>query len=285
MSRYLTSRRLFVLLASMILLITVAGLTLRGGRSTSWPERFIMDVQNEASGWIYRPLSQITSFFNGLHSLREMYLENAQLKKELQNYESLTVQLQAAKAQTTELNTMLGYKQSAGKNERLVPAHVVGRDPSQWNSTITIDIGRSQGVKQDMAVVSPDGSLVGRIVDAAQYSSKVTLITDTQLGDGVSADVQNGTPQEPFGIVLGSTTNQGQLGMTFWAPLVQIQVGDSVVTSGLSDVFPKGILIGTISKIVHGGQGSAQSATVTPSADLDYLQNVFVVTQTVVPGK
>jgi len=284
-SRYLTSRRLFVLLASVILLITVAGLTLRGGRATSWPERVIMDVQNSVSGLVFRPVSQLTSFFGGIHSLREMYVENANLKTELQDYESLTVQLQDLKAQTAQLNSMLGYKQSTGKTEKLVPAHVVGREPSAWNSAITIDIGLSRGVKDDMAVVAADGSLVGRVADAGQYSSKVTLITDTRLGDGVSALVQNGSPEEPFGIVLGSTTNQGRLGMTFWAPLVQIKVGDMVVTSGMSDVFPKGLLIGSVAQVVRGTQGSALSAEVTPAADLDYLQNVFVIAQTVVPSK
>lgn len=281
MSRYITSRRLFILLASVIVVIALAGLTLGNvGRRASFPEQIIMDVQNTLSGLIYRPLSNVTSFFNGIHSLREMYVENAQLKNELQNYEALRSKLATAQSQISQLNTMLNFKNLVQNHLSLVPAHVIGRDPSTWNSELTIDAGTANGVQPDMAVVSEDGSLVGRVILAAQYSSKVILITDTSLGDGVSAIVQNGDTKPPFGIVMGSTTAQGQLQVTFWAPLVHVQPGNTVVTSGLSTIYPAGLIIGQVTSVQTGAQGSVKSAMIQPSADLDYLQNVFVVRQT-----
>lgn len=278
-SRYFTSRRLFILLASIIVLLAIAGLTLgQGGREASLPEQVVMDVNNAVSGWIYRPISNLTSFFSGIHSLREMYVENAELSSEMQDYQSLQAQLSDSNHQVELLKTMLEFQQQVKTTLDPLPAEVSGRDPSSWNSELTIDVGSADGVKPDMAVVSEDGSLVGRVAVVASDSSKVVLITDTELGDGVSSIVQNGTDKPPFGIIVGSTQHQGQLDMTFWAPLVHVVPGNLVVTSGLStSIYPKNIVIGKVTSVQTGAQGAAQSAVVTPSADLDYLQNVFVL--------
>ncbi|MFD1674992.1 rod shape-determining protein MreC [Alicyclobacillus fodiniaquatilis] len=280
MSRYLTSRRLFVLLASIILLMVIAGLTIsRGGRVASWPEQIVMNVQTTVSSWVYRPVSKLTGFFGGLSDLRSMYQENAELKHEMQNYQSIESQLNDEKSQVATLQKMVKFVNHHTSWD-YVAAHVVGREPSLWNSELTIDVGSKEGVKPNLAVVAPDGSLVGRVANVASQSSKVILVTDTQLGDGVSALTQ-ASSQQPFGIVTGSTRNQGELDLTFWGKLVQLPakqlVGDDVITSGLTSTFPRGIIIGKITKVQYGPHSTAQSAVVQPSANLDYLQDVFVV--------
>ncbi|WAH38966.1 rod shape-determining protein MreC [Alicyclobacillus dauci] len=281
MSRYLTSRRLFLLLGSIILLMVIAGLTIsRVGRTASLPEQIVMNVQNTVSGWVYRPVSKLTGFFSGLQSLRNMYQENAELKHEMQDYQKLKAQLTNTENEVSRLQQMAGFVQQNKNQLHPVPAHVVGREPSLWNSELTIDVGSREGVGPDMAVVAPDGSLVGRIEKVASDSAKVVLITDTQVGDGVAAKALTSSSQ-PFGVVTGSTRNQGSLDMTFWGSLVQLPanqlVGDQVVTSGLSDVFPQGIVIGKITKVQYGPHNTAKTAVVQPSANLDYLQDVLVV--------
>lgn len=281
MSRYLTSRRLFLLLISIIFLMVIAGLTIsKAGRIATWPEQIVMNVQNTVSGWVYRPVSKITGFLGGLHELRLMYQQNAELKKEMQNYQALKVQLHQEQSQNAMLKQMVQFSSQGQSSLHPLPAHVVGREPSLWNSQLTIDVGSSNGVKPDMAVVAPDGSLVGRVSKVASESAKVILITDTQVGDGVAALTQTSSIQ-PFGVLTGSTRNQGLLDMTFWGTLVQLPndklVGDQVVTSGLSDVFPKGIVIGKITKVQYGPHNTAKTAVVQPAANLDYLQDVFVV--------
>ncbi len=290
-SRLITNRRLFVLLASVILLMVIAGLTMRAKeREASWPVRVLMDVQNTVTGWLYRPVSQISAFVTGLNNLHELYVENAQLQAEMQNYHSLQANLQDELATNQTLRTMLHFKQSSANQWRLLPARVVGRDPATWNSLFTIDIGTAQGVRTNMAVVAPDGSLVGRIETVATDSAKVLLVTDTQLGDGVAAMVQHSPTSQPFGIVqgaanVGSGVGTNELEMSFLSPIAQITPGDTVVTSRLSQVFPQGIVIGTVVKVTQGQQGLTQSAVVQPSANLAYLQDVFVVQGVNTKGK
>lgn len=278
MSRFITNRRLFILLFSVILLIVIAGISLRSkARTAPWPERLVMDVQNTVGGWLYRPVSQVTGFLADIHNLHEMYVENAKLQSQMLNYSAVTAKLRSAQAENQRLDTMLKFKQHANAGWDLVPAHVVGRQPAEWGSQLTIDVGTSNGVTANMAVIAADGSLVGRISEAANFSSKVDLITDTQVGDGVSSLVQNGSANPPFGIVVGSSTVSNQLEMSFLSPIAQIKAGDTVVTSQLSSVFPKGIVIGTIEKVTQGVQGLTRSAIVKPAANFDYLQDLFVV--------
>lgn len=278
-SRLMTGRRLFILLGSIILVMVVAGLTMsNSNRQTSWPAKIVMDVQNTVGSWIYRPVSRVTGFLGGISQLHEMYLENAQLKHEMQNYASLKAQLAQVQADNQRLQVAAGFKKSKqGQQYKLLASHVIGRDPSTWNSEITIDVGTANGAKVNMPVVASDGSLVGRITAAATHSSKVILITDTQVGDGVSASVVTGTTQQPFGVVVGSSTAPGTLQMNFLSPLANIQVNDTVVTSKLGGIFPDGLVIGRITKVTNGAQGLTQLAVIQPAADLTYVQDVYVV--------
>lgn len=277
-SRLITNRRLFILLLSVILFIVIAGISLRvKARAASWPERIIMDVQNTVGGWLYRPVSQFTAFLGDVHNLHDMYVENAQLQSEMQNYSELKAKLSEAQSENARLSQMLHFKQTANQQWTLIASRVVGREPAAWGSQLTVDVGTADGVEPNMAVIAADGSLVGRVAEAAAHSSKVVLITDTQVGDGVSALVQNNTAAEPFGIVVGSSSAKDQLEMNFLSPIAEVKPGDMVVTSGLVNIYPKGIVIGTVVNVTQGIQGLTQSAIIQPAAKFDYLQDVFVV--------
>lgn len=260
------------------MLVVIAGLTLRGQTGiAAWPVRVAMDAENAFGALVYRPISQVRSVLGDIRNLHEMYVENASLKRELQNYLYIEAQLKDEQYTNDQLRKMLNFRRSTANQFNLVSADVVGRDPSEWNSQITIDAGLSDGVRAGMAVISPDGSLIGKVVLAGQFSSKVVLVTDTQLGDGVSARVENGQTDQPFGIVTGSSTDSGQLEMSFLSPLAQVKPGNLVITSGLSNLFPKGLVIGRVARVHSGLQGVTQTALITPTADLGYIQSVLVV--------
>jgi rod shape-determining protein MreC len=277
-SRWITSRRLFVLLIAVIVVITAAGASIRArGARTALPLRVIMDVQNTVSGWLYRPASWLSGVVAGIRDLRTLYLENAELKKQLQNYAWLQAQLRLAEEQNAQLSKMLGFKNGDGQRWKLQAAHLVGRDPSAWRATLTIDAGTRDGVQVNMPVISPEGALVGKVVAAGSMTSTVSLITNTQVGDGVSALVVTAHNTPAFGIVTGSDNGGAELSLQFLSAVADVKPGQQVVTSGYSDIFPKGILIGTISSVKPGMQGLTRDAVVKPAADLDNLQDVFVI--------
>lgn len=154
----------------------------------------------------------------------------------------------------------------------ILPAQIIGIDPSSWFRTILIDKGTKHGVERGMAVVSPEG-IVGHVLQTSLHSAKVLLITD--FNSSVDAIVQRSRAK---GLVEGNGENRCRLK---YAPRAQdIQPGDRVVTSGLGGRYPKGLMIGKIRKIEKKSYGLFQQAEIILSANFSKLEEVFVITET-----
>ncbi|MHB1628121.1 MAG: rod shape-determining protein MreC [Bacilli bacterium] len=278
MGRLFSGGRLLGLLVLLIILVTLAGVSLRSRvAALSWPEQLVHDAESAASGWFYQPIFQVETFFSRLSNLQTMYEENAQLKVLVNEDASLRIQIYQEQQQNRILKQMLGYK---GKTPQfqLIAGQVTGRSPLSWNSQMTISVGSAARVKRNLPVLNQSGALVGRVVAVARYSSTVELLTSTATPDGVSAAIMaKGTPPV-YGVIAGSHTHPAQLSMQFISQLASgIKPGDLVVTSGLSDIYPRGIPIGTVRSFVADGTGITRSAVVSPTANLNQLGYVFVV--------
>jgi len=154
----------------------------------------------------------------------------------------------------------------------ILPAQIIGIDPSSWFRTILIDKGTKHGVERGMAVVSPEG-IVGHVLQTSPHSAKVLLITD--FNSSVDAIVQRSRAK---GLVEGNGENRCRLK---YAPRAEdIQLGDRVVTSGLGGRYPKGLMVGKISKIEKKRYGLFQQAEIILSANFSKLEEVFVITET-----
>lgn len=277
MGRLFSGGRLLGLLALLIILVALAGVSLRSRLAAlSWPEQLVHDADSVVSAWFYQPIFQVETFFSRVGNLQTMYEENAQLKALVNEDASLRVQIYKEQQQNQVLKQMLGYK---GKTPQfqLIAGQVTGRSPLSWNSQLTISVGSTTGVQRNFPVLNQSGALVGRVVAVAQYSSTVELLTSTETPDGVSAAIVSKGPPA-YGVIAGSHTNSGQLSMQFISQLASgIKPGNLVVTSGLSDIYPRGIPIGTVQSLVADGTGITRSAVVVPSANLNQLDYVFVV--------
>jgi len=273
-SRFFNNKSLLVLLAGIIVLAVLAGVTLNRQTKIVWPERVLIDAFSSVEGVVYKPAQSVANFFRELSNLRSLYDENVKLKATLNDYAKVKVELSDATNENHTLQKMLNYRDQ-NKAFTMISAAVTGRDFSRWNSMITIDKGSKDGVGANMPVITADGGLVGRVYATADYNCKVLLVTDTYLKDGVSAVVVNS--KRPFGIVVGDAVHPGSLQMTYLSPNDIIKTGETVVTSGLSDVFPEGIILGTITDVQRNNPELRLTATIKPAADLDHLESVFVV--------
>ncbi len=277
MGKFFSGGRLFGLLALIILLVVVAGVTLRSRiTQLSLPEKWIHDSESVVSGWIYEPVFQVDTFFRHLSDLQTLYEENAQLQTLVNQDQSLRTEVYQEELQNRMLKQMLGYK---GKTPQfqLIAGNVTGRSPISWNDELTISIGSRAGVAKNYPVVNQSGQLVGRVVAVAQYSSTVELLTSTATSDGVSASIVSSVAPA-YGVIQGSRSHSGMLTMQFISQLASgLKVGNQVVTSGLSNIYPRGIVIGTISQFVSDGTGITRSAIVQPAANMNALDYVFVI--------
>ena len=277
MGRFFSGGRLFAFLGLIILLVVSAGISQRSRViEQSWPGKFIRDGFSLISRPFYEPSYQIATFFHRLEDLKAMYQENAQLKSIANEDASLRVSLQEKTLQIQQLKQMLQFKDKEPQFQ-LISAQVTGRSPLSWNSDIVLSVGSASGIRRNLPVLNDSGALVGRIVSVAEYSSTAALITTTDSADGVSADIL--APKQPaFGIVSGSSTAPGLLNMQFISQLSgAAKPGDLVVTSGLSDIYPRGLIIGKVQSFSADGSGITRSAVIVPAANMNYLDYVSVL--------
>jgi rod shape-determining protein MreC len=158
----------------------------------------------------------------------------------------------------------------------MIPCDVVSRNISGWWNSVRIGKGSNSGIRNNQAVISPDG-LVGRTAEVSPFASEVLLISDPACR--VSAKVKRA---DVFGLVRGDgSTLRGEpkARMEFINKDADLRVNDEVVTSGLG-AFPKGVHIGYISRIKTDNSGLYQYAEIVPSAAAGLLDYVFVVTET-----
>lgn len=197
--------------------------------------------------------------------IAELNKENSQIKLENQI-------LKEDQAELHRLRRMVNFKEQNSMTYDLIGARIIGRSPNNWYNAMIIDKGSRDGIQQNMPVISPDG-LVGRVSSVNENSAQVFLITDREVAVGVLLQ----ETRETNGIVEGLGDNS-MLRMRNIPYYSKVQKGDQVVTSGLSEYYPKGIVIGKIKKMTREPNGLLLSATVAPAVDFNKLEEVFIIT-------
>lgn len=200
---------------------------------------------------------------------RKISNQNAELKGKLKNLQPKLSLLKELLRENTRLRAALFYKQKNPYRFRLLHAQVIGKSPNPWFSILEINHGSQGGVRRDMSVMVKDG-LVGRIVEVSKFSSKVMPITDAQSSvaavDGRSRD---------FGVVKGGYSNK--LFMKHVDAGGDIKVGDVIVTSNISTIFPPGIPIGKVSQASKKEHDLFYHIEIKPAVDFRKIEEVFII--------
>ncbi|MPZ22474.1 MAG: rod shape-determining protein MreC [Dehalococcoidia bacterium] len=192
------------------------------------------------------------------------------IESELEQLQVEIAGLRAQAGRVAELEQALQFTQSQTALG-LLPAEVIQRRSGNFEDILAIDRGSSDGLVEDMAVLSANGSLVGIIVETFPDYAWVRLITDPALSvDALIQGVEGGT-----GVVQGDGANP--LSLELVPKEANGREGDTVVTSGLTGRFPEGLLIGTISSVSQSDELFLRIA-IEPAANLGSFELVMVVT-------
>ena len=187
-------------------------------------------------------------------------LENRLLRERERNWQ-LSRQLQSLRAFRGEFSDL-----SVG----VVPAEIIGRDTSTLRRTLIVDAGLLDGVALNSAVLV-DAALVGRIVDVSARSSRVLMIDDP--GSAVPVVVLRTREQ---GILEGRFDERPKLAFEYIDRLSSLRPGDVVLTSGVGGVFPKGIVIGSVSQVQNEPGTLFKEVYVQPSVHMSRLERVLI---------
>ena len=155
-----------------------------------------------------------------------------------------------------------------------VEATVVSRASDGWSGGLNLDIGSASGIRKGNIVVTGNG-LCGVINDVGLNWSTVTSIVDVGFSAGAIVVRTGDTGYTSSSVDLRA---QGCMKLTPLASTTMVNRGDTVVTSGLGGKLPKGLVLGTIAKLVSDSDGLSKYAVVVPAADLQTVRKVYVVT-------
>lgn len=278
MPQFFSNKRLIALLLSIILLVALIGFSLRERSQPSWPEQFVKDTASLAQNLVSKPVQYVSGFFGNLQDLQNTYQENKQLKTRVDKIVSLEAQVQNLEKDNKQLRDVLGEQKSLS-DYKTEPATVIGRNPDRWHEFIIIDKGDVNGVKQNMAVMTATG-LVGKVKSVNQFSSTVQLLSDQDPQNQISAYVQG--KANVFGIVQGYDQEKKLLLVKRIPYDAKVSKGQTVITSGLGGVFPKGLLIGKVVKVQPDQYGLNQTAYVKPGSDFYDIENVLVIKRSMI---
>jgi rod shape-determining protein MreC len=200
--------------------------------------------------------------------LRGVRAENRQLKEQIEQMRVEQVRLTEDAAQARRLQTLLAFKEQFVS--KTVAAQVIGTSGSDLSRIIYIDKGENAGIKPDMAVITADG-IVGKVLLAGQNEARVLLISDQT--SGVGAILEKSRLQ---GVLRG--TSNGEIVLERVMADEQVQPGETVLTSGGDQIFPKGMRVGTVTN-VSNGKDLFLNIQIKPAANLGRLEEVLVLTE------
>lgn len=209
-------------------------------------------------------LREVWAGYVALHHVRE---ENRRLRQEIEFLRGQNGELREIATAGQRLAALLEFKE--GTASETIAAQVVGRDATSWYRALVLNKGERDGIRPEMGVMTQAG-VVGRVVKVNSSTAVVLLFTDPN--NAVTGLIQR-TRDE--GIVEG--TAQGLARMKYIPLLSAVRIGDTVVTSGLTGGFPKGLVIGSVRSIDKVEGDLFQSAEITPEVDVSKLEEVLVI--------
>jgi len=193
--------------------------------------------------------------------------ENNILKKMLNESIEKNNQWHEIELANTRLRNLLNFQKAP--TNRVVAAEVIGKDPSGWFKTVVIDKGKAEGLQKGLPVVLPQG-IVGQVIEVSSHYSKVMLVIDRN--SAVDALVQRSRAR---GIIKGASADQCRF--EFVLRKHDVQIGDTVISSGLDGVYPKGLRIGRVSDLSERKSDIFYDITVAPFVDYETLEEVLVI--------
>lgn len=275
------NKRVFMLMIGLILFIAIIGFSLSDRKELTWPEKFVKDTSGYVQQWFYKPAGYIAGFFEDIGTLRNLYKENEQLKITAAAYARDKVTYNFIQKENERLQQALSFteQQKQMYNYNYLIAQVISVSNDANNRTMNINLGSKDGIKPKMAVTTVDG-LVGLVSSVTPFTATITPVTElnevSPTFNSIAATIE-GRENDSFGILSSYNKQTGRLVMTKIAENDKMEIGDTVITSGLGHVYPRGLRVGTVETMQVGDFGLTYTATVKLAARFDHLTEVFVV--------
>lgn len=237
---------------------------------------------DNALGFIITPLQKITTNVSGwigekvsfVKDTTDLAEENKQLKEQIALLEAENKRLSYFETENIKLSELLEISQKYA-DYQTTGAQIIAKDPGNWYDIFVIDKGKKEGLSANMVLTS-SGGLVGKIIESGHTYSKVQSLLDSRTSVPAMSLRTN-----DLGIVKGDYTlmNDGLCKMEYIDADAEIILGDEIVTSHLSDIYPPGIVIGKVKEIKTDSNGLTKYAIIEPMVDFKHLDTLLVISE------
>ena len=262
-------RRIYVVL--LFILIETIALNYYA-RSSFYTQAKILAHANSVTGALQQSIFSLRHYFT-LSSENEML---AQRVAELEN--TLTIYREQERQMQTDTLTMAAMDSTmlaSLAQYRYTTARVISNTINSSHNFITLNRGRQHGVLVDMAVVTPDGAMVGYVLECSERYSIVMpmLNTEFRTSGKISGD-------EHFGSISWNGTSPHRVQMSELTKYSEFEIGDEVIASGLSQYFPEGVRIGYVESLKENENHTSYDVEIRLAADMTRLSNVILIENT-----
>ncbi len=228
--------------------------------------KITMSVQGGFAS-IKNKVSKNDSYFVSLDNLKK---ENEKLKEENESLKQKNMELESVKAENKTLKEQERLLNQYSEYNS-VPGYIIQRNFSNYSKTVTINLGKKQGIEPNMAVVAEKG-LVGYVVSVEEESAKVQTIVDT--ASAVSAVFNN---TEKSLVTRGILDANSKVKGTYIDNDVVINEGDTIVTSGIGGIYPKNITIGKVKEIENTKNKSNRYVYIDTAVNFNEISDILVL--------
>ena len=259
-----------IVITILILVFLVAVSNIKTDKISQVGNPFTKFVNSIQAGMVYlkNKVAGNDSFFVNLEEVKK---DNEELKKRNSELEQSLRELEILKAENA---TLKEYVNLTDKYTEYTthPAYVIQSDISNYSKIIIINAGKKDGIDVDMTVISDKG-LVGHVISVTDNTAKVQTIIDTS--SSVACTIS--TTRDSI-VAKGVIDSNDEIRATYLPTEANILEGDNVETSGIGGIYPKGIHIGTIKKVINTKNITNRYAIIDTAVDFSKLETVLVIT-------
>ena len=274
MKRPSRHKGIWIVVAAAVVAVVIFAVSVLSGGSSGPLSGALGVITAPVRGGLSSLAGWIEDRYNYAFRYDELEQENEQLKQRIAELEEEARLGAAAIEENERLYDLLELREKH-RELHLESAKITARGATNWSSTLTLNKGSNYGVAVDNCVIDQYGNLVGVVKDVSYNWCTVNTVVDTDLEmGGVVARTDSAAILEGDFALMG----QGKLKLAYLPENTQLLSGDQVLTSGMGGVYPSGLVVGTIDEVLTEPSGMGRYAILSPSAELEELRQVFVIT-------
>ena len=276
MKRRKNSKIKFIILIIIIIAIMLAlsSHVISDKKKLNFVEKTIKDSGVFIEKIAYVPVDFVKDKVNFLTEASKIYDKYKKLNKKVEKTDLYYAQIKELQKENAELKSQLELNATLSEYT-YVNATVVSRNIGYWYNTLTIDKGKKNKVKLGDAVITSQG-LIGKVSSISNFSSTVKLLTSDKILNKISIKIEH-DDEYYYGLLIGYDVDLNVYKIEGIVESNKIQEGDLVTTTGLTDYFPSGLLIGKVSRVVMDEYDLNSIVQVTPSVDFKNISMVSVL--------